>query len=174
MEAFVGLMEDNSFEKITIHAIADRANVNRGTIYLHFADKYELLDQCIETYLQLLRESCMPGGDPNGVSAKVLLLRTFEFLEQHASIYSSLLASKGVPAFRKQMMVILEINIEEHIKNSGVSSVIKREILVQFLSIAVAGLIEWWIIKSMPFTPEEIVEQLLLILERNLILPERP
>ncbi|MBS5913907.1 MAG: helix-turn-helix transcriptional regulator, partial [Paenibacillus macerans] len=43
MEAFVMLMGEKSFEKITIQEIADRANVNRGSVYLHFTDKYALL-----------------------------------------------------------------------------------------------------------------------------------
>ncbi|GJM68954.1 hypothetical protein HMSSN036_11700 [Paenibacillus macerans] len=79
MEAFVMLMGEKSFEKITIQEIADRANVNRGTVYLHFTDKYALLDQCIETYLQLLYETCLPDGETNEVSAKALLLQRFNF-----------------------------------------------------------------------------------------------
>jgi AcrR family transcriptional regulator len=41
---------ERDFEQITINDIADRANVNRGTIYLHDTDKFDLLDQCIEMY----------------------------------------------------------------------------------------------------------------------------
>lgn len=172
MEAFVGLMGEKSFEKITINEIADRADVNRGTVYLHFADKYDLLNQSIETYLQLLYESCLPDGDPGKVSARDLLLRTFEFLEHHASIYSTLITSKGIPVFRNRMMAMMEQGIGEQIKSCGINPGINQEILVQFLAAAVAGLVEWWIVKSMPYSPEEMVEQLLLLLERNLQLPE--
>lgn len=172
MEAFVGLMGEKSFEKITIQEIADRADVNRGTVYLHFTDKYALLDQCIETYLQLLYETCLPDGEPNEVSAKTLLLRTFEFLQRNASIYSTLMTSKGVPLFRNRMQAMMERGIEEIIKTCGIGTGIKPEILVQFLAVATAGLMEWWVFQAMPYTPEEMVEQLLLILERNLILPE--
>ncbi|GIP60075.1 TetR/AcrR family transcriptional regulator [Paenibacillus sp. FSL W8-0186] len=168
MEAFIGLIEERGFEKITIHAIADRANVNRGTVYLHFTDKYDLLEQCIETYLQLLYESCIPDGEPGKVPSKALLLRTFEFLERHALVYSTLMTSKGVPAFRKRMMAMMEISIEEHIKSNGIGPSMNREILAQFLTIAVAGLVEWWIINSMPYTPSEMVDQLMMILEHNL------
>lgn len=173
MEAFVMLMGEKSFEKITIQEIADRANVNRGTVYLHFTDKYALLDQCIETYLQLLYETCLPDGEPSEVSAKALLLRTFEFLQRNASIYATLMTSKGVPAFRNRMKAMMEQGIGEIIKNCGIGPGISPEILVQFLAVAVAGLMEWWMVRSMPYTPEEMVEQLLLILERNLILPEQ-
>ncbi|WP_342780059.1 TetR/AcrR family transcriptional regulator [Cohnella terricola] len=167
MEAFVSLVEEHGFEKITMQAIADRADVNRGTVYSHFTDKYDLLDQCIETYLQLLYESCMPDGDPSKIPSKAFLLRAFEFLERHASVYSTLMTNKGVPAFRKQMMKMVEKSIKEHIDSSDVGPSINREILVQFLSVAVAGLVEWWIVKGMPYTSTEMVDQLMIIIEHE-------
>lgn len=169
MEAFVGLMGENDFEKITIHAIAERANVNRGTVYLHFTDKFDLLDQCIDTYLQYLYESCMPDGDASIESAKALLLRTFEFLERNAPVYSTLLTGKGAPAFRKRMEAMVQAGIKEHLASCDIHPGIRQEILVQFLSVAVAGLVEWWIEHAMPYPPSEMVDQLVPMLERNLI-----
>lgn len=173
MEAFIALLAEKGFEKITIHEIADRANVNRGTVYLHFSDKYDLLEQCIETYLQLLYESCLPDGEASRVSTEALLLRTFEFMERNAAVYFTLLTNKGVPAFRNRMMAMMERGIEEHIQSCGINAGVRPEILGPFLSSAVAGLIEWWIVQSRPYPPAEMVEQLVLLLERNLLLPEQ-
>jgi AcrR family transcriptional regulator len=50
-KAFLELFSDKEFEQITINDIADRANVNRGTIYLHYTDKYDLLNKCIDDHL---------------------------------------------------------------------------------------------------------------------------
>lgn len=169
MEAFIGLVEELGFEKITIQAIADRANVNRGTIYLHFADKYALLDECVETYLQLLYDSCMPDGEPDRDQSRALLLRTFEFLERHAAIYSTLMTSKGVPAFRKKMISLMEQGILEHVQRVQVHTNVKKDVLIQFLSLSVAGLVEWWVVQSMPYTPAEMTDQLMIILEHNLL-----
>lgn len=172
MEAFVGLLEEKGFEKVTVQDIADRANVNRGTVYLHFTDKYDLMEQCVETYLQLLYESCMPDGEASRLSAKALLLRTFEFIERHASIYTTLLTNQGVPTFRNRMTAMVEQGIGEHIQSCEITTAgVRPEILGLFLSSAVAGLVEWWIIHSMPYAPEELVEQLLVLLERNLLPP---
>ena len=44
-KALIELMSEKSFDDITIQDIADRANVNRGTIYLHYLDKFDLLDK---------------------------------------------------------------------------------------------------------------------------------
>ncbi len=45
-----------NFDNITIQDIADQANVNRGTIYLHYQDKYDLLNQIMETHINELNE----------------------------------------------------------------------------------------------------------------------
>ena len=168
MEAFISLMEEQGFEKITIQAIADRADINRATVYSHFTDKFDLLDQCIETYLQLLFESCLPDGSSSKLPSRALLLRTFEFLECNSSIYSTLLTNKGVSAFRKKMMEIMDIGIKEYIDNSDADPSINPEILGRFLSIAVTGLVEWWIVNGRPYTSTEMVDQLMIIIERNL------
>lgn len=41
--AVVQLMSEKNFDDITIQDISDQANVSRGTIYLHYVDKYDLL-----------------------------------------------------------------------------------------------------------------------------------
>jgi AcrR family transcriptional regulator len=44
LEACIDLMKEKDFQHITVGDIARRANINRGTFYLHFADKYDMLD----------------------------------------------------------------------------------------------------------------------------------
>ncbi|MGO4346459.1 TetR/AcrR family transcriptional regulator [Paenibacillus sp. MCAF9] len=171
MKAFVELIAEKNFEQVTINEIAERSNVNRGTVYLHYVDKFDLLNQCIEVYLTQLFESCMPAEDITPSSAKTLLLRTFKYLEQHAFIYTTLLTSKGVPTFRNRLMECMQQGIEDHIDMSGINQDMNKEIMVQFLASAAIGLLEWWIIHSMPYPAEDIVEQLWTLLERH-IFPE--
>lgn len=42
-EALIELLEENGVERLTIRALAQRANINRGTVYLHFANKAEVV-----------------------------------------------------------------------------------------------------------------------------------
>jgi len=44
-ESFLHMMADKPFESITVGDITRTAEINRGTFYLHFVDKFDLLDQ---------------------------------------------------------------------------------------------------------------------------------
>lgn len=165
-EAFVGLMAEKDFEQITINEIADRANVNRGTVYLHYVDKYDLLDQCIETHLNQLFQSCSPDEDTTDFSSKASILHTFEYLEQHAFFYSTMLTNKGIPAFRNRLLAMALHSLREQIDMSGINQNMNQEVLVQFLASAAVGVLEWWITHSMPYPAKDMVEQFWLLLER--------
>jgi len=58
-EAFVQLLQEMPFEKITVTAICKLAEINRGTFYIHFYDPYDLLkrleEECRETMLVALK-----------------------------------------------------------------------------------------------------------------------
>src|SRR5690606_28411093 len=53
MESVLQLQYEKDFNDITIQDIADRATVNRATLYAHFQDKYALLDNIIHDGSQI-------------------------------------------------------------------------------------------------------------------------
>lgn len=50
-EAFFQLLKEIGFSKMTVADICRRADINRGTFYLHYEDKYALLDAIIDEAL---------------------------------------------------------------------------------------------------------------------------
>jgi AcrR family transcriptional regulator len=59
-QASIEVMQENGFLRTTIQQITDRANVNRGTFYAHYPDKYALLNDVIHTQFQQLLVSELP------------------------------------------------------------------------------------------------------------------
>ncbi|EJL22668.1 TetR/AcrR family transcriptional regulator [Brevibacillus sp. BC25] len=167
MDAFMRLMSEKEFESITINQIAVEANVNRGTVYLHFADKYDLREQCIAAQINQLLRHCMSGDDLLHLPSKTALLHSFEYLEQHASFYSLMLKSKGSTVFRNQMETMFGENLSEYLDSINLDKEINRDITVQFLTSATVGILEWWIIRSMPYPPSVMVEQFWNLLNRG-------
>lgn len=168
-EALISLMAESNFEGITMNAIAERADVNRGTVYLHYDDKYDLLEQCIEGQMQELLTSCM-AEDSEQYPSKEPLFRTLKYMENHAFFYHTLLNNKGIPTFRDKLLTIIQEGMRNQLYTEGINKNMNEEILIQFWSSAIIGVIEWWILESMPYPAELVTEQLWALLERNQIL----
>jgi AcrR family transcriptional regulator len=168
LEAFVELLTEKGFEHMTMNQIADRADVNRGTVYLHYMDKYDLLDQCIETHLAQLLGDCLSGGAPHQPT-KAAIQHLFVYLEQHAFLYRTLLANKGIPAFRYRLMDVMLRIVREYLDERGSDRTMNKEVSAHFLASAVIGVLEWWVTQSMPSSTTDTVDQIWSLLESTLV-----
>ncbi|MEB2493252.1 TetR/AcrR family transcriptional regulator [Peribacillus frigoritolerans] len=169
-KAFIELMSEKNFDHITIQDIADRANVNRRTIYLHYLDKFDLLDKLIEEHINELREMCESAAETDDLNAGV---SWFEYFERHYSFFSAMLASKGAPFFRCRF---LEFVIED-IKNGwnitkGKFRGLSEDVILQFFGTAYVGAVEWWFKNEMPYPPHVMEEQVGILLESIEKLPQ--
>ncbi|MFP3887779.1 TetR/AcrR family transcriptional regulator [Priestia filamentosa] len=160
-KAVLELMLEKTFDRITIKDIADRANVSRRTIYLHYVDKYNLLEQLIENHINELKLLC----DSEDLSFKDANVLWFEYFEENFMFFSTMLASDGATTFRNRFLefVIQEAN-KQNITNRKNQS-INQEVFVQFLGAASVGLVEWWIRNDIPQSPQQMANQLEIYLD---------
>jgi AcrR family transcriptional regulator len=163
--AVTELMTEKSFDDITIQDIADRADVNRGTIYLHYTDKYDLLDKMIEEHIENLRALCQSASEMTFQEGNYVW---YEYFERNYLFFSTMLASKGAPYFRSRFLdlVIQEFKAEGDIA-VGPNHGLNEEVILQFLGSAVVGAVEWWFKNEMPLTARVMAEQTGALLDRN-------
>lgn len=77
-KAVIELISEKNFDDVTIQDIPDRANVNRGTIYLHYVDKFDILDKLIEEHINKLREICHSASEMTFKEGNYLWFDYFE------------------------------------------------------------------------------------------------
>ena len=163
MSTFIDLLAEKGFEKITINDIAERANINRGTVYLHYADKFDLLDKCIETYVELLLNHCANSADTRLDASAIQ--RMFEYLEKNFTIYKLLLSNEGVGFFHNRLYSTIAQIETEVIGIKSENNAFSNGVTTHFLTSGFIGVLEWWINNSMPCNVQEITEQLMFLLE---------
>lgn len=165
--AVIELMTEKNFDHITIQDIADRANLNRGTIYLHFQDKFDLLDKLIEAHLNELEEMDEWACEMDWNEA---LVPYFEYFEKNYLFFSTMLASKGVPsAFRTRLLASFIEGFKGEIdRESGKNKDLMDDVMLQFAGTAYVGIIEWWIRNGMPYPPRIMAAQIGVLLGRSL------
>ncbi|PKG23335.1 TetR/AcrR family transcriptional regulator [Niallia nealsonii] len=165
-KAVLELMSEKNFDDITIQDISDRANVSRGTIYLHYLDKYDLLDKLIAEHINEMRVICESTSELEFIDAN---LPWFEYLESNHLFFSTMLASKGAPSFRSQFREFLVDEFKDEIDiTKGKNNGLNKDIILQFIVTSYVGIVEWWITNGMPYPPQIMAEQVGILLERNL------
>lgn len=163
-KALLELMSEKKFDNITIQDIADRANINRATVYLHYLDKFDLLDKMIEEHIVNMSTICETEADLDWFESTV---HCIEYLEENYLFFSTMLASEGASFFRNQFV---EHNIKEFKKDiditKGKNKGHSEEIVAEFVANAYVGVVEWWIKNEMPYSSREMAEKLGDLLER--------
>jgi AcrR family transcriptional regulator len=165
-KAFIELMCEKNFDNITIQNVADRANVNRGTVYLHYLDKFDLLGKLIEEHINKLRELCDSASemDLDFIDSTVMW---YEYFENNYLFFSTMLASSGAPHFRIQFLNLLVEELKGEVDvTKGKNQGLNEDIIIQFIATSYVGLVEWWFSNEMPFTPRVMAKEIGDLIER--------
>lgn len=97
VQAFFELMNEKSFENITIQNITERAQINRATFYAHFQDKFELLDEIVgDSAMKLIEKHTQGVYEFNKEQIENLFYAVYEYLQQikakcHSSYQTNIL-----------------------------------------------------------------------------------
>ncbi|CAI6067780.1 TetR/AcrR family transcriptional regulator [Cohnella sp. JJ-181] len=149
-KAFLELVSEKDLDHITINEIADRANVNRGTLYLHYTDKYDLLDQCIKDHLDKMMDACaLPGINPIDD-----LTPMFSYFEAHFAFFHTMLSNRKTSMFRERLLQSIAAGTKDKIGPLAAKQNMNLELVAHFLASAFVGTAEWWILNRMPLSAE--------------------
>lgn len=154
-KAFLELFSEKAFEQITVNDIAERANVNRGTVYLHYKDKYDLLDQSIADHLNKLVTFCTGNDSHHGTTSLMCDLEpVFQYFRQNALFFSAMLANQRTSLFRERMIRFISASVKGELDGQHPDTCAENELNAQFMASAFVGVVEWWIQSGMPHSPE--------------------
>jgi AcrR family transcriptional regulator len=80
-QALEELLREKGFDAITVQDIADRASLNRGTVYDHFSDKFGLLEAMVSEKFTEIFSTRMGGATGNCQGAiRNLILTVTDYL----------------------------------------------------------------------------------------------
>ena len=112
------LMEEKELRKITVKEITERANINRGTFYLHYQDIYDMVeklgDEIIIKVMKIIDKS-----NPIGMNFLFLpvLIKIIEYFYEDNKFISALISLNGDPNFiTKITNIMIEYTMETYKK----------------------------------------------------------
>lgn len=172
-QTFLSLLIENEFSKISIRLLTEAAMINRGTFYLHFADKYELLETIEQNLLDGLTKACIELK-PDQVLKEArqgrlsrFSMQVFHFIDAHAMQFKALLSRHNHSGFLKRLQHFFTeqfaTKYENHQLTNGDPG-LPSHYIAAFAASAFIGVIEEWLMTDEHEPPEEIAEYFVRII----------
>lgn len=172
-QSFLQLLAKKNFIKISVQDISKASGINRGTFYLHYLDKYDLLDQMEEQLLdglaqqlkELQPEMLLAEADKGNVS--IQSVEVFRYIEMNAAAFRAFLSEHNQNGFHKRLKgFFIGHFIGNMLKNERFfqSASVPDDYLSAFATSAFLGLIEQWLDNDLTETPEEMAEMYIQII----------
>lgn len=159
------LIEEKGFNEISVTDLTRRANINRGTFYLHYADKYDLLEQVEEELIKEIQEhtknlDCLDLLNINLVSdSDPFTIKLLEYIKENASFIKAILGPKGDPMFRIKLKKLIEANLFEKQLSSEYNPgnmLVEEEYFISYVLSAHLGVIMHWLENDLEKSPRDI------------------
>ncbi|MCY7892398.1 TetR/AcrR family transcriptional regulator [Bacillus vallismortis] len=168
-DALIALLKEKDANSITIQEITEKADLTRGTFYLHYQDKQDFLFQSMTEVLDDLIRQVKPETPVEPVSIDedhppLSFVKLFEYIHEHAEYFQVMLSDRGLPQFRSLMAEFVQKRIYEEllssIKESDKALQVPKEILISYITSAHIGVICSWLESGMKYSPLFMANQL--------------
>lgn len=162
-DALVSLIKEKGFDALTVRDIVVRANINRGTFYLHYKDKFDLLEQTETEILKeiqhiFLRVNSLHAGDFNETDQlQRIVIMLLEYVKEHADLMQAFLGLQGDYSFITRIRSIMEQNLRigALLGLKAEDFLVPREYLISYIIHAHLGVLQAWFVTGCQESPQE-------------------
>ncbi|MEC0373168.1 TetR/AcrR family transcriptional regulator [Paenibacillus chibensis] len=177
-QALLELTEEKGLSRISVMDLAERAEINRGTFYLHYHDVADLVDQLKQEIFEGIK---LIAVELNPMEVRLYaergeayptLLKILEYLLSHADYLRVMLSPNGdlqLPVELKELMAERMLQqFQSHMDIPGESTaVIPWSYFLAFTASANIGLLTHWMSRGNDLTTRELATMMTQILSRG-------
>lgn len=167
------LVIEKGYDAVTIQDIVDRADLGRGTFYLHFQDKEEAVWSLIERGMReddaLAHQ--MVTADSDALSLERGFADIFRHADQHRDLFTVMLGSQGSSALTNRVQDWLADDFIKEIELFSLTTTRKPvplNIVAQIITGALTRLIIWWLKTENNYSPEQMASLMYQSLENGI------
>ncbi|WP_436867271.1 TetR/AcrR family transcriptional regulator [Mammaliicoccus sciuri] len=165
-QAFIQLLTENNLDRITIQQISNLADVNRGTFYLNYEDKYALLDEMeneqieeIKGYVDIRKMDLSTKTSDRFIEefANKVIKNVITHIEQNMEFYQVILNLERKSQIEEQLADIVRSNIKHLIGNKDNVFGIPENYYLSYVVGSMMSMIKYWVSDENRVSVEELV-----------------
>lgn len=167
-EAFIILLQEKPFYKISVHALTTQAQINRVTFYLHYKDMEDFVEQFVQEWIEEIEKILLQEYNEHfDVEQELEVIQTLlEHIAGHSKIYKALLVTKHIPFFTPRLMERVRMLVyrrsEEKLEPNTIFNVMELpdDIAAWYCTSAMFGTIAMWLSEDMRYSPHYLAQQI--------------
>ena len=169
-EAFMALLQEKEYQKITVTDIVNRADINRATFYAHYPDVIGLFEE-VENEIVVEMFNLLSEFDYNRFfdDPVPLMSKVIRYFEDNRELLRVLVASNGAGAFIEKLKELFE---QYMMANETIPDDIRHspmyQIRICYFSGGIVNIMVRWLTEKIVCRPEDIAKQMGLLLELGL------
>jgi len=148
-KAFLTLVKQKEYERVTVQDIADEAMINRNTFYLHYEDKADLVNKLMTESLEKIEQSISRDISIPEVIHKEyfshMLYVMFQTIEKDKEFFQVMLGDHVQTNFSKKLKEVLTDHIIFNEENVKIKLDHKVDIILEYMISGMIGVIILWI-----------------------------
>ena len=163
----INLMKVKNINSITVKELCEKADINRGTFYLHYKDVFHMLEEIEKELFEEFQDVILSHEiSPNKIETKPILEDIYTFIAQNSDFCMVVLCENGDMDFVKKIVSLIYEK-----GYSDWSSIFKTkdkdlfDKYYSFILYGAIGLIDYWLRNGLKESPEHMA-----ILTENIIL----
>ena len=140
-DSLLSLMKEKNVKNITVKELCERADINRGTFYLHYKDIFDMLEQIETEFFSEFTDIIDNYGKELQKSRLYILENIFALTKKHKDFCLVLLSSRGDIGFIKKLLSRIHKIFVDVYGDEGIAA----EYYFSFIIYGCIGVVENWL-----------------------------
>ncbi|MGL5149042.1 MAG: TetR/AcrR family transcriptional regulator [Clostridium sp.] len=163
-ETFINLVKEKGIAGVTVTDIVTKLDFNRGTFYLHYQDKYELLEEIEDSIISSIKiiindtlleniNTLLPRDND---ILQILLCKIYTYIKNSSQFIGVLLGPNGDLSFQWKVKALIEGVLIRNLQIMNITNSIPSNYMSIIASSSQIGVIQKWIKGGFQESPEEL------------------
>lgn len=155
-------MENPSLSQLTVQKIAQRAELNRATFYLHYEDITDLLRQTTKELIGELSDKLDVMVHADFIEDEYYLIRFLDYIYENRKYIGVLFEQTN---FEQRMFTLLANRIQSR-RTRKQKTLRPNQVSNEIYAASLMGIIRWWLKDENEYDSEYISKQIRMIHKR--------
>jgi AcrR family transcriptional regulator len=164
VQAAISLILEKGYDAVSVEDITERADLGRGTFYVHFDNKEQLVWKAIQEGFDALNAEVLTryAHEQSPRLEYLVWIRMFEYAATKRDLFLVMMGGRGSALLSERIEAYLVQIVEESVRSGRFFPHLRHDpvLIAQFWVGALIRMMKWWLAQPQPapYTPAQMAD----------------